>query len=131
MKMVFEFVAYVLMICGLLAIVTELIRLFTQNINIGQTKAKLVLIVKNQEDAIEGIVRNIFLSNCLKGISNKCGLTIVDMGSSDDTLKILSKLKSRYKNLEILEADKKDEIFAEYSYDEGKVPVGNGSPTPT
>ncbi len=67
--------------------------------NFKADKMYFILAVKNQEDKIEGVVRSI-LFRILYGkeeiISN---IIIADLNSSDDTLKIATKLEKEYENV--------------------------------
>ena len=65
---------------------------------------KNILIVKNQEDTIEWIVQN-----AIRNVKGK--LIIIDMGSKDDTWKILEKLKLDNDDIEILKEEDKSKIF--------------------
>jgi len=62
---------------------------------------KLILAVKDQENTIEGVIREIYGSGVLERTMGDGYLTVVDMGSKDDTLKILTRLQKRYQGLEI------------------------------
>ncbi|MDK2799527.1 MAG: hypothetical protein PWP27_1905 [Clostridiales bacterium] len=69
----------------------------------------IIITVKNQQDTIEGIIRSVVW----KSLNNNHGgivpnILVVDMGSTDDTLKILDKLCMEYDFIEI--ADKEEYI---------------------
>jgi len=49
-----------------------------------------VIIVKNGQEKIEGLIRSINIWNYLKGMPIK--ITVVDLGSRDDTINILERL---------------------------------------
>ena len=72
---------------------------------------KLVLIVKNQGDTIEGVLRNVLPRNFIRKLMPGGKLTILDMGSKDDTLEILQKLEIDYPCLEVLKQGEKEAIF--------------------
>jgi glycosyltransferase involved in cell wall biosynthesis len=69
--------------------------------------SRLVLLVKNKEDSIEGILH--ILMNSTDGFFEE--LIVADMGSDDETLKILLKLSEKYGNLKILSEKEKEKIF--------------------
>jgi len=72
---------------------------------------KLVILVKNQEDCIEGIIRTIFSGEFLRRIRSGHGLTVIDLGSKDKTALILEKLQKDFDMLEVLKENEKDRIF--------------------
>ena len=66
-----------------------------------------ILLVRNSEDYIEGIVRNLtktFENSTNYAVNYK--LLIIDFGSSDNTLNILERLAKNYEFIEILYAPK-------------------------
>ncbi|MGA9175271.1 MAG: hypothetical protein WBZ33_15040 [Thermoactinomyces sp.] len=61
----------------------------------------LVMITKNSQHSVEWMIRSYHVSN--KSKRKKAGkITCIDVGSTDDTLLILERLKQRYPNLEII-----------------------------
>jgi hypothetical protein len=79
----------------------------------GSRKAgvKLVLLVKNQEDSIEGIIRTVFSGEFLRKIMSGHGLTVLDLGSKDKTVLMLEKLQKDFDSLEVLKENEKERIF--------------------
>lgn len=75
------------------------------------TNMKLILVVKNQEENIEGAVRCILSDELLNKAFISGKLTVLDLGSDDDTRSILEKLMEDYNCLEVLDADRKEEVF--------------------
>ncbi len=63
-----------------------------------------VLCVKNNEAAIEGLVRKI-LWEAQKSNRYTSGLIVVDFGSTDKTFSILSKLSTKYPFVQPMEKD--------------------------
>lgn len=102
---------YFLAIYGALSLIIGLMNSQDKRIKFKNSNNKLVLFTKDSEETIEGIVRSICRSdfNC-KNICNGM-LTIVDMGSIDDTISILNKLENDYCNLEIIKEDEKERVF--------------------
>jgi hypothetical protein len=72
---------------------------------------KMVLVVKNQGDCIEGTVKNLLSSNFLGKTIPAKTLTVVDMGSTDDTGRILELLKNDYEFLDVKNQEDRDSIF--------------------
>jgi hypothetical protein len=66
---------------------------------------QLVLLVKNHEHDIEGIVRNMLDFRIKNRLMADCELKVIDLGSSDDTVCILERLKMDYGNIELIRAD--------------------------
>ena len=64
------------------------------------------IVVKNQEDTVEWIVKS-----AIRSVKGK--LIIVDMGSCDETWEILERLKMDNDNIEILREEDKSKIFGQ------------------
>ena len=60
---------------------------------------KLIMAVKNRQDNVEGAVRSIFINGVLDRVGAENVLYVADMGSTDDTPRIIHNLCSRYDNL--------------------------------
>ena len=58
---------------------------------------EFVIRVCNQENVVENVVKEIFKLNSVWKV------TVLDMGSTDDTVKILKKLEEEYSNLSVIE----------------------------
>jgi hypothetical protein len=82
-----------------------------QRVRIENAMVKLVLIIKNQEETIEGALRNIYIGSALKKVLPVNRMIIVDMGSEDKTMDILIKMKKDYDFFEILNDNEKETIF--------------------
>jgi hypothetical protein len=108
---VFEFIMVILATYGFLTIIYDLILTIKNKSKYQNSMIKLVLIVKNQGDAIEGVLRNVLPRNFIRKLMPGGKLTILDMGSKDDTLEILQKLEIDYPCLEVLRKTEKDIIF--------------------
>ena len=74
-------------------------------------KANLILVVKDQEDNIEGIIRDAVNNKFVRGIALTGRFTVLDMGSTDDTLKILKKLEQEYPLLDICTYEERDKVL--------------------
>lgn len=114
MKTLFEILVYILALYGLVSLISDSLKQFKQTSDMKHTKIKMVLLVKDQEEVIEGVVRNIYLERLLDKAMVSDKLTVIDMGSSDDTDKILSRLKDKYDFIDVITKEQKDKIFEEY-----------------
>lgn len=108
---VFEFVMVILATYGFFIIMHDLVLAIKSKSKYQNSMIKLVLIVKNQGDVIEGVLRNVLPRNFIRKLMPGGKLTILDMGSKDDTIKILQKLEKDYECLEVLKQGEKDAIF--------------------
>ncbi|MEG6612740.1 hypothetical protein V6C42_07775 [Pseudoclostridium thermosuccinogenes] len=114
-KILFEVVVSVLAIYGAITLASQIIN----SIRCGKYRKnpgiKLILAVKNQEDVIEGIIRGIYRAGLLEKAMCSGHLTVLDMGSKDDTVKILMKLKKYYQDFDIAEAGDINAILESFS----------------
>ena len=110
-ELIFQFITYVLAIYGLINLVVNLSDLFYKKSYSKDIKIKAVLFVKNCEDVIEGVIRNIFFGDFLRKVMSNGNLTIVDMGSKDKTLDILERMKQDYDTLDVLKECEKEKVF--------------------
>lgn len=84
-------------------------------------RVKVVLLVKNRENDIEGIVRS-FLNRCVLNKMLPCDrLIVADMGSNDDTVEILNRLQGYYDNLDVMRMENKSEILKDCLYNKGDI----------
>lgn len=90
---------------GFITFIKEFSHTVLQGKQDKSNKIKLVLLEKNHEHDIEGIIRNMFEFRSKSRVMANCELKIIDLGSSDDTIHILEKLKKDYGNIEIIKAD--------------------------
>lgn len=79
-------------------------------------RIKTVLIVKDAEEIIEGIVRGIFTDESYRKNVHTCKFTIIDMDSSDDTAKVLRRLERKYGSMDVLGKNEKDLVFLDFSH---------------
>jgi len=111
-------------IYGIISLLSYLMRKFWFNMidlpNEGNIRT--VLVVKDQEETIEGIIKSYYISRALAnrtngqsifyhGKNNDGGIIVVDMGSTDKTLEILRRLQNTYGSLEVLSVEEKDKVF--------------------
>jgi len=111
---------YLLAVYGAIALIFAICNSIKQRLCNDNSSIKMVLIVKNQEEVIEGIIRNLSSADILRKAMTTEKLTILDMSSSDKTLEILNKLKSDYEYFDILEEDEKESIFAGFEVEASK-----------
>lgn len=115
MDTLFKFVVCVLAVYGLLSLAASIFSLFPVRIKNNRGKIKVVLAVKDSEEVIEGVIRNIILTmDTLREFSADGKITVVDVGSRDGTLEILNKLKDTYECIEVLNYDEKEKVFSSF-----------------
>lgn len=111
-EMLYEIVIYLLAVYGAIALAMNMLNPLYRRAKVGMGNVKLILAVKDQEDTVEGMVRNLFESELLPSLVPDNTLTVVEMGSTDETLKLLSKLKQEYGAIEIVTQNEKEKIFS-------------------
>lgn len=111
LAVLFNVFVYLLALYGAVYLVIGFVDSIRKRVNIKDQGVKFILLVKNQEDCVEGLIGNIFKGNLLGDVISEGNFTVLDMGSTDDTLIILEKLKRDYQYLNILKLDERDEIF--------------------
>jgi len=84
---------------GLACIITEWTKILTSDLKQKNGNAFVVMTVKNCQEDIEGIVRSTAWKMLSKNNNFASDLIVIDTGSQDDTLKILSKLETEYEFL--------------------------------
>ena len=109
-----QFIILFLSVYGLISLVAAIAGMARIKVCDDRFKTGLALLVKDQEETIEGIVRTVFLENLQQRVMSKGKLYVVDMGSKDKTLDILSRLKEEYKSMDVLSTEQRYRIFEEY-----------------
>ena len=115
---------YIMSIYGIMSLISYLMRkLWFKMFDLPQEGGiRTVLVVKDQEETIEGIIKSYYISralenkkngqsSCYQGKNHDEGIIVVDMGSTDKTLDILQRLQSMYGSLEVLSVEEKDKVF--------------------
>jgi uncharacterized membrane protein len=110
----FETFVYILALLGAVYLVLGLTYSIRRRIKSQNIGVEFILLVKNQEEYIEGIIRGIFVEEFLRDVITEDNFTVIDMGSNDDTLKILEKLKKDYQYINVVTFEEKDEIFKNF-----------------
>jgi hypothetical protein len=72
---------------------------------------KLIITFKNRQDKVEGAIRSIFLNGVLDRIGADSTLYVADMGSTDDTPKIIHNLCNQYNNLKTINVRENEVII--------------------
>ncbi len=110
-RIVFEAVICICAAYGFITLVYELIMSIRHKIKYENSMVKLVLVVKNQGEVIEGVLRNILPRDFIRKLMPGGRLTVLDMGSRDDTLDILRRLEREYECIEVLKKSEKEMLF--------------------
>lgn len=101
MENIITIVVWTLAFYGLFEIIKNIIYICTYT----KLKSKgiyFIIAVKNQEENIEGFIRNLMF-RILYGKEEKIkNIIIVDLNSKDNTIKIIEKLQKEYEQLKIL-----------------------------
>jgi len=118
LKTMFDIVVYMFATYGLIVFLHELLVSIKHSRQYRSSMIKLVLIVKNQGEVIEGVLRNALQRDLIRKLMPDGRLTVVDMGSTDDTVEILKKLEKDYECIEVLKKSEMERLFE--SFDEGE-----------
>ena len=93
-------ILWTLAIYGAIEIIKTIINIYTYT-NLKSDGIYMIIAVKNQEDKIEGFLRN-FLFRIIYGKEeNIKNIIVTDLGSTDDTTKILDKMEKDYNNIKV------------------------------
>ncbi len=99
-----------LAIYGLLSLIINIFKMIGRKKYLVE-KANIVLLVNDQEQNIEGMVREAMESKFVRNIAINGSFIIVDMDSKDDTLKILKKLENQFPLVEVCSYSERECIF--------------------
>ena len=95
---------------GLIEILKTIINIFTK-INIKSNGVYMILVLKNQEEKAEGIIRS-FLFRYIYGKDDILeNIIIADLNSVDNTKEVLKKLKTDYEQIEICDWEECKEMI--------------------
>lgn len=111
LEIIFKFFTYLLAIYGLSMLIIQGFQGIYKRINICDEKIEAVLLVKDCEDIIEGVLRDSYARGLTQNLILNKRITIIDMGSKDKTLDILNKLKKKNEGLSILEKREREKVF--------------------
>lgn len=118
LKTMFDIVVYMFATYGFIVFLHELLVSIKHSRQCRSSMTKLVLIVKNQGEVIEGVLRNALQRDFIRKLMPDGRLTVVDMGSTDDTVEILKKLEKDYECIEVLKKSEMESLFG--YFDEGE-----------
>ncbi len=97
---IFNTILWTLALYGLFEIIKTIINIYTYT-NLKSDGIYVIVAVKNQENKIEGFLRN-FLFRIIYGKEeNIKDIIVTDLGSIDDTNQILNKLQEEYKEIKV------------------------------
>lgn len=97
---IFNTILWTLAIYGLFEIIKTIINIYTYT-KLESDGIYVIVAVKNQENKIEGFLRN-FLFRIIYGKEeNIKDIIIADLDSTDDTANILNRLEKEYKNIKV------------------------------
>jgi hypothetical protein len=82
---------------------------------IKSNNVRVAIIVKDAEENIEAIVRNAFSYDFQGRALSAHNIAVVDLGSSDDTLRILGKMGSNNQCIDIYTVEDKCKVFSDLS----------------
>lgn len=93
-------ILWTLALYGVFEIIKTIINIYTYT-NLKSDGIYIIVAVKNQENKIEGFLRN-FLFRIIYGKEeNIKDIIIADLDSTDETLQILNKLSKEYEGLKV------------------------------
>ena len=102
---------YLLAACSAVLLLIYIINRKSSKTKDEGARLSLVIMVRNQQDVVEGLVRNFFRGNFLKRVVPEMKITVIDMSSNDETWEILTKLAKTYEYLEVIKESDKEKIF--------------------
>lgn len=97
-----ECILWILAIYGVIDIIKDFFYIFSSS-KIYNKNTFIIVAVKNQENNIEGFIRNIMFKLFYAKKVPDTKVIVTDLGSSDETKKILEKLNNDYECLDIIE----------------------------
>ncbi len=116
LETVFYAIICMLAVYGAISLATHIFSLISQKARRENQGIRLVMLVKNQAENIEGIVRNIYEENLLRRAGLPDKLTIIDMSSGDETPQILERLSRRYGYMDILSEKDCSKVFSDFDH---------------
>lgn len=109
---ILKYIIYLLAVYGAITLILSILGAVHGKMTAEAAKVRLVLFVKNVEEYVEYIIRDAIKYDFPEKVMSGDNLTVVDMNSTDDTLKILQKLKKDYECIDILSAGEKEDVFS-------------------
>ena len=109
-----ECAVWLLAAYGLLTLVHGMIELIHCRISGHRPNVRVVLLVKDAEEHIEYIIRNMSKKDFVSKTLTDKNMVIIDMNSTDHTYQILEKLQVDFSNVEALSFEEKEHIFDDF-----------------
>ncbi len=97
---IFNTILYTLAIYGLFEIIKTIYYIYTYT-NLKADGIYLIIAVKNQENKIEGFLRSILFRFIYGKEENIKDIIVADLGSKDETKKILDKMQEDYSQIKV------------------------------
>ncbi len=114
MEMILKYIVYLLAAYGALMAILAISGAIRTRLHLKGSRLKLVLVVKNSEQYIESLIKDMVL----KFLSDRSipidALTVVNMNSVDDTGAILEKLRKDFECMEVISEKEKDKVFSNF-----------------
>ncbi|NLC69683.1 MAG: hypothetical protein GX754_13085 [Clostridiaceae bacterium] len=108
-----DILMYIFALYGVITAISAIVKCFYRNLNLGNPGIRIAIIVKNQGELIEGVVRSVLSSRVFENVIREGGLYVVNMDSNDSTGEILHRLKGDYDchNMVVLSGEEKNKVF--------------------
>ena len=110
LKVIIDFFTYLLAVYGILSLIINIADALHARKTAASKGTRLALIVRDQEQTVEGFIRSIFLNDHTRRFLPQGKLHVVDLDSTDATAEILKRLEKEY-NIEIYAFDRREELF--------------------
>lgn len=111
----FEYAVWLLAAYGLLTLLLDAAGLIHCRISGNRPSVRVVLLVRDTEEHIEYIIRNVVKKDFTSRVLSDKKMVIVDMNSTDHTYQLLEKLQKDFSNIEALTFDERELIFNDFS----------------
>ena len=112
LKHILNFITCLLAVYGALSVILDFFcARGIRSSKAGNHEIRFVLLAKNAEEVIEGVVRSILYGGFLRRTTSDGKLTVVDMGSSDRTVDILRRLANEFVCMDVREEEEKERAY--------------------
>lgn len=109
METIITIIVWTLALYGLFEIIKNIIYICTYT-KLNSDGIYFIIAVKNQEEKIEGFLRNI-LFRIIYGKEEIDNIIVLDLNSEDETKKIIENLSKEYEQIKILNFKECKELF--------------------
>lgn len=113
LNLILQVITYLFALYGMISAVYLILRELIKP-KIEDDGIKLVIIEKNQENRIEGIIDNVLTGELVRNLIANGKITVLDMGSEDGTVEILKKLKEKYQTINLIQENERHLIFEDF-----------------